>query len=79
MVRLFLIERFNLFGDYEDAIHSNHRTLWNSLLSTLINSGLLTPKKYQINLDIFINPIILELIPIKALLDKLLAGVNLSY
>ena len=46
MVRLFLIERFNLFGDYEDAIHSNHRTLWNSLLSTLINSGLLTPKKY---------------------------------
>ena len=41
----FLIERFNLFGDYEDAIHSNHRTLWHSVLSPLINSGLLTPKQ----------------------------------
>ncbi len=40
----FLIERFNLFGDYEDAIHSNHRTLWHSVLSPLINSGLLTPR-----------------------------------
>jgi deoxyribodipyrimidine photolyase-related protein len=41
----FLIERFNLFGDYEDAIHSNHRTLWHSVLSPLINSGLLTPRQ----------------------------------
>jgi len=41
----FFIERFNLFGDYEDAIHSNHRTLWHSVLSPLINSGLLTPKQ----------------------------------
>ena len=58
----FLIERFNLFGDYEDAIHSNHRTLWHSVLSPLINSGLLTPRQiidkswefYQSN-DIGIN------------------------
>ena len=41
----FLISRFNLFGDYEDAIHSKHRTLWHSLLSPLINSGLLTPRQ----------------------------------
>ena len=41
----FLIERFNLFGDYEDAIHSNHRTLWHSVLSPLMNSGLLTPRQ----------------------------------
>jgi len=41
----FFIERFNLFGDYEDAIHSDHRTLWHSVLSPLINSGLLTPRQ----------------------------------
>ncbi|WP_269625208.1 cryptochrome/photolyase family protein [Prochlorococcus marinus] len=41
----FLIERFNLFGDYEDAIHSYHRNLWHSVLSPLINSGLLTPSQ----------------------------------
>ncbi len=41
----FLIERFNLFGDYEDSISSNHRILWHSLLSPLINIGLLTPKQ----------------------------------
>ena len=41
----FFIERFNLFGDYEDAIHSSHRTLWHSVLSPLINSGLLTPRQ----------------------------------
>ena len=41
----FLIERFNLFGDYEDAISSNHRVLWHSVISPLINTGLLTPKQ----------------------------------
>ena len=41
----FLALRFDLFGDYEDAIHSNHRTLWHSVLSPLINSGLLTPRQ----------------------------------
>ena len=42
---IFFIERFNLFGDYEDAIHSDHRTLWHSILSPFINSGLLTPRE----------------------------------
>ncbi len=41
----FLANRFNLFGDYEDAISSKHRILWHSLLSPLINSGLLLPKQ----------------------------------
>jgi len=41
----FLINRFNLFGDYEDAISSKHRVLWHSLLSPLINIGLITPKQ----------------------------------
>ena len=41
----FLIERFNLFGDYEDSISSKHKVLWHSVLSPLINIGLLTPKQ----------------------------------
>ena len=41
----FLIYRFNLFGDYEDAISAKHPILWHSLLSPLINIGLLTPKQ----------------------------------
>ncbi len=41
----FLIERFNLFGDYEDAINSNHRILWHGVLSPLLNTGLLTPRQ----------------------------------
>ena len=41
----FLIERFNLFGDFEDAISSEHKILWHSIFSPLINTGLLTPKE----------------------------------
>ncbi len=41
----FLNEKFNLFGDYEDAINSTHRILWHSVLSPLINTGLLTPRQ----------------------------------
>ena len=41
----FLIERLDLFGDYEDAISSKNRILWHSVLSPLINTGLLTPKQ----------------------------------
>ncbi len=41
----FLIERLILFGDYEDAINSNHRILWHSVLSPLVNTGLLTPRQ----------------------------------
>lgn len=40
----FLIERFQLFGDYEDAIQSDNHQLYHSMLSPLMNVGLLTPK-----------------------------------
>ncbi|AGB50007.1 deoxyribodipyrimidine photolyase-related protein [Methanomethylovorans hollandica DSM 15978] len=39
----FLAERFRFFGPYEDAIAANEHFLFHSLLSPLINLGLLTP------------------------------------
>ena len=58
----FLNERFAEFGDYEDAIVEKEAILNHSLLSPLINSGLLTPKyvidelnKYGIKNNIPIN------------------------
>ncbi len=39
----FLENRFALFGDYEDAIVSHENILHHSVLSPLLNSGLLTP------------------------------------
>ena len=41
----FLQNRLNLFGYYEDAISKNEDFLWHSLLSPLLNIGLLTPKE----------------------------------
>jgi len=41
----FLKERFLLFGDYEDAISKKDNFLWHSLLSMLLNVGLLTPRE----------------------------------
>ena len=41
----FLEKRFFLFGDYEDAISKEKVFLWHSLLSPLLNSGLLTTKE----------------------------------
>ncbi|WP_395783782.1 cryptochrome/photolyase family protein [Aquirufa sp.] len=40
---LFLRERMHLFGDYEDAIKAQEKTLFHSILSPLINVGLLNP------------------------------------
>ncbi len=42
---LFLRERMHLFGDYEDAIKAHEKTLFHSILSPLINAGLLNPAK----------------------------------
>ncbi len=39
----FIEERLFSFGAYEDAIHKKNNTLWHSLLSPLLNIGLLTP------------------------------------
>ena len=44
----FLEKRFEEFGPYEDAIVQNENILHHSLLSPLMNAGLLTPK-YVIN------------------------------
>lgn len=41
----FFKHRFDNFGPYEDAISSNHTFLFHSVLSPLINIGLLTPKE----------------------------------
>jgi len=41
----FFKHRFFLFGDYEDAISNKNSFLWHSLLSPLLNSGLLTPNE----------------------------------
>ena len=40
----FLCKRFSNFGSYQDAIVKNENYLFHSLLSPLINSGLLTPQ-----------------------------------
>ena len=41
----FLQERFQLFGDYEDAISTGHRHLFHSVLTPALNIGLLTPQQ----------------------------------
>ena len=40
----FLGERFEFFGDYEDALSKDHGTIFHSILSPLLNVGLLTPE-----------------------------------
>ena len=61
-LKSFLDERFAEFGDYEDAIVQKEAVLNHSLLSPLINCGLLTPwyavneiNKYAIERNIPIN------------------------
>jgi len=41
----FLEERFDRFGDFEDAISSDQHILYHSFLSPLMNVGLLTPQE----------------------------------
>ena len=41
----FLIERLNSFGDYEDAMSTDSNSVFHSLLSPLLNIGLLTPRE----------------------------------
>jgi deoxyribodipyrimidine photolyase-related protein len=41
----FLDHRFQLFGDYEDAIHSDESVLFHSLLTPALNIGLLSPRE----------------------------------
>ncbi|MEM8637162.1 MAG: cryptochrome/photolyase family protein, partial [Pseudomonadota bacterium] len=41
----FLNDRFHLFGDYEDAIVEGESWLWHSVLTPMLNIGLLTPQQ----------------------------------
>ncbi len=41
----FIEERLSLFGDYEDAIVEDEEFLYHSVLSPLLNIGLLTPRE----------------------------------
>lgn len=44
-LRHFIKERFNTFGDYEDAIVKDEAILHHSVLTPMLNTGLLTPKQ----------------------------------
>ena len=41
----FLVERFDRFGDYEDAIVKGESWLWHGVLTPMLNTGLLTPQQ----------------------------------
>ncbi len=41
----FLEQRLRCFGDYEDALSKEHPTVFHSVLSPLLNIGLLTPRQ----------------------------------
>ena len=58
----FLSQRFELFGDYEDAIVEGECWLWHSVLTPMLNVGLLTPQqivdrtlKYAANQEVPLN------------------------
>ena len=42
---IFLDERFGNFGPYEDAIVEGESWLWHSVLTPMLNTGLLTPRE----------------------------------
>jgi len=41
----FFHQRFHLFGDYEDAIATNHRIIFHSVITPSLNIGLLNPQE----------------------------------
>ena len=41
----FLSQRLRDFGSYEDAISTQHRVMWHSVLTPMLNIGLLTPQQ----------------------------------
>lgn len=60
----FLEQRFERFGDYEDAIVEGESWLWHSVLTPALNIGLLTPKqvieatlKYAYDHDVPLNSV----------------------
>ena len=45
LLNFFLNKKFSLFGDYEDTVDVNNNILFHSVLSPLMNIGLITPKQ----------------------------------
>ena len=45
VLKNFLTERYARFGDFEDAVDTEHWRLWHSSLSLYLNCGLLTPRE----------------------------------
>ena len=45
LLKSFIKDKLNLFGDYEDAVSQRDNFLFHSSLSPLINNGLITPKQ----------------------------------
>jgi deoxyribodipyrimidine photolyase-related protein len=44
LLNFFIIEKSNLFGDYEDAVNQKDNILFHSVLSPYLNLGLITPE-----------------------------------
>ena len=44
-LQTFLEARLKQFGAYEDAISTQHRVMWHSVLTPMLNIGLLTPQQ----------------------------------
>ena len=53
----FINKRFNLFGDYEDAISKEESFLFHSAISPLLNLGLLTPSEVLEEIEGFVDKI----------------------
>ena len=45
LLKNFIKDRLNFFGDYEDAVTKNNIFLFHSFLSPYLNNGLITPKE----------------------------------
>lgn len=44
-LKQFIAERFELFGDYEDAIATQETVLYHSMLTPMLNTGLISPSE----------------------------------
>ena len=59
----FIEERFAHFGEYEDALLEGESFLWHSVLTPMLNTGLLTPKQV---LDAIERPDVASFVPLNS-------------
>ena len=69
----FIKIRLNKFGDYEDAVDDRSHVLFHSVLSPMLNCGIITPEEIIDKVKNIKTPIN----SIEDLSDKLLDGENL--